>query len=164
MPVGQPHRMLRSLSSTEKAGRGAFRPSMSLVTESTWHSTPACLKISRAKSYQEHWPSAGHVVEAEVFAIEQPHDPSGEMPGVGRAADLVASRPRPRRGPREAEHRLDEVAPADPEQPRGADDEVARVGGRGLELAGELRLAVDRDRADLVGLDVRPSSLVPSNT
>ena len=30
--------------------------SMSLVIESTWHSTPACLKISTAKSYHEQRP------------------------------------------------------------------------------------------------------------
>ena len=48
----------RWLTSAEKAGRGAGRPNSSVVIESTLHSTLACSKISRANSYQEHWPAA----------------------------------------------------------------------------------------------------------
>src|SRR6266542_5931090 len=41
----------RSVASTENEGRGAGRPSMSVVVESTRHSIRACLKISIANSY-----------------------------------------------------------------------------------------------------------------
>ena len=54
----------------------------------------------------------------------------------------------------EAQHRLDEVGAADAEEPGGADDEVALVGGRGRLLPGELGAAVGRERRGLVGLDV----------
>ena len=58
------------------------------------------------------------------------------------------------RGRGEAQHRLDEVAAADPEEPGGADDEVALVGGGGRLLAGQLGAAVGRERRRLVGLHV----------
>ena len=54
------------------------------------HSTLACSKISRAKSYQEQCAAGGHVVDAELDSLDQSDDPVGEMPGVGRRADLVA--------------------------------------------------------------------------
>ena len=54
----------------------------------------------------------------------------------------------------EAQHRLDEVAAADAEQPGGADDEVALVGGGDRLLAGELGAAVGRERRRLVALHV----------
>ena len=80
--------------------------------------------------------------------------PVGEVPGVGRRADLVADDEDLAVVGREAQHRLDEVAAADPEEPGGADDEVALVGGRGRLLAGELGAAVGGERRRLVGLDV----------
>ena len=48
----------RWLTIAENAGRAAGRPSISVVPESTLQSTFACSKISRANSYQEHWPAA----------------------------------------------------------------------------------------------------------
>ena len=90
---------------------------MSLVIDSTRQSTPACLKISTAKSYHEQRPRAGHVVDAVVLAVEQPHEARGEVPGVRRAADLVAHDHDLLAVLGEAEHRLDEVAAVDAEQP-----------------------------------------------
>ena len=63
---------------------------MSVVAESTLHSTLACSKISRANSYQEHCAGGGHVVDAELDPLDQADDAVGEVPGVGRRADLVA--------------------------------------------------------------------------
>ena len=103
-------------------------------------------------------PGAGaggrHVVDAELDPLDQADEPVGEVPGVGRRADLVADDEHLAVVGRKAQHRLDEVAAADPEQPRGADDEVAFVGGRGRVLAGELGPAVGGERRRLVGLDV----------
>ena len=118
------------------------------------HSTLACSKISRANSYQEHWPGGGHVVDAVLEPLDQADDAVGEVPGVGRRADLVVDDEDLVLVGGEAQHRLDEVAAADPEEPGGADDEVARVGGRGRLLAGELGAAVGGERRRLVALDV----------
>ena len=54
----------------------------------------------------------------------------------------------------QAQHRLDEVGAADPEQPGGADDEVALVGGRGRLLARRAWCGRRRRAAPAVGLDV----------
>ena len=96
----------------------------------------------------------GHVVDAELDPLDQADDAVGEVPGVGRRADLVADDQHLVLGRGEAQHRLDEVGAADAEEPGGADDEVALVGGRGRLLAGELAAAVGGERRGLIGLDV----------
>ncbi len=95
-----------------------------------------------------------HVVDAVLDPLDQPHEPVGEVPGVGGRADLVADDEDLVLVGREAQHRLDEVAAADAEQPGGADDEVALVGGGGRLLAGQLGAAVGGERRGLVGLHV----------
>ena len=96
----------------------------------------------------------GHVVDAELDPLDQADDAVGEVPGVGRRADLVADDQHLAVVGGEAQHRLDEVGAADAEEPGGADDEVALVGGRGRLLAGQLGAAVGGERRGLVGLDV----------
>ena len=63
---------------------------MSVVADSTRHSMPAWSKISMRELVPGALAAAGHVVDAVVVAVEQPHEPVGEVAGVGRAADLVA--------------------------------------------------------------------------
>ncbi len=96
----------------------------------------------------------GHVVDPELDALDQADEAVGQVPGVGRRADLIADDEDLAVIGGEAQHRLDEVAAADAEKPRGADDEVALVGGCGRVLPGQLRAAVGRERRRLVGLDV----------
>ena len=88
---------------------------------------------------------SGHVVDAVLDPLDQPDDAIGEVPGVGRRADLVAD-----------DQHLALVAArrsivstkfaAGAEQPGRADDEVALVGRRGRLLAGQLGAAVGRER------------------
>jgi hypothetical protein len=98
--------------------------------------------------------AAGHVMDAVVLAVEQSHQARAEVARVRRAADLVTDHDDLVLSIGEPEHRVDEVAPVHAEQPRRAHDEVTRVGGRGLLLAGKLRLPVSRERVRPIGLDV----------
>ena len=105
----------RSVPSTEKAGRGAGRASISVVPDMTWHSTPAWSKISWANSYQEHLPSAAMWWMPKSSRSMQLGEPLAEVARVGGGADLV--RDDQHLGPlvAQAQHRLDEVLAADPE-------------------------------------------------
>ena len=95
-----------------------------------------------------------HVVDAELDPLDQADDAVSEVPSVGRRADLVADDEDLAMVGGEAEHRLDEVGAAGAEQPGGADDEVALVGGAGRLLPGQLAAPVCRERRGLVGFDV----------
>src|SRR5439155_9802945 len=81
--------------------------------------------------------AAGHVVDAVVVAVEQPHEAGGEMTGVGGAADLVTDHDHLVLGVREPEHRVDEVTAVHAEEPGRANDEVTLVRSRRLLLPGE---------------------------
>ena len=102
-------------------------------------------------------PGGGDVVDAVLVALDQQRERLREVAGVGRARDLVGDDDHLGLLGGHPQHRLDEVRAADAEQPRRADDEVARVGDLRRGLAGLLRAAVGRDRARQVGLDVRAS-------
>src|SRR5262249_15485955 len=79
----------------------------------------------------------GHVVNAELDALDQADDSVGEVPSVGRRANLVANDQHLALGRRQTEHRLDEVRASDPKEPGGADDEVSFVCRRRRFLTGE---------------------------
>ena len=99
-------------------------------------------------------PLCGHVVDPVRGSLDQADDPVGEVPGVSRRADLVANHQNLAMIGGQAEHRLDEVRPVDPEQPGGADHEAAVAGRRGRLLAGQLGAAVGGDGGGLIGLHV----------
>ena len=90
---------------------------------------------------------AGDVMDAGLLrALGELDERAREVPGPGRAADLVGHDGDLVALRAEREHRVDEVPAAGAEQPRGAHDRVGGV-GRGDELlAGELRVAVDAER------------------
>ena len=99
-------------------------------------------------------PGAGDVMDAVGVGVREPDESLGEVAGVGRAADLVLDDDDLVERASEVEHRGHEVLAVHAKKPGRADDEVARVVRRGLDLAGQLRLAVPRQRVDLVGFDV----------
>jgi hypothetical protein len=94
-------------------------------------------------------------VDAELDPLDQADDAVGEVPGVGRRADLVADNGDLAPGLGQLQHRVDEVAAAEPEEAGRADDEVALVRRGDSLLAGELGAAVGRKRRRLVALHVR---------
>jgi hypothetical protein len=95
------------------------------------------------------------VVDPVLDPLDQSDDPVGEVPGVGRRADLVADDGDLAAVLGQLQHRLDEVAAADAEEARGADDEVTLVGSGDRLLPGQLGATVGRERRRLVALDVR---------
>ena len=94
------------------------------------------------------------MVDAELDPLDQADDAVGEVPGVGRRADLVADDEDLVLVAARRSIVSTKLGPPIAEQPGGADDEVALVGGRRRLLPGELGAAVGRERRGLVGLDV----------
>ena len=99
-------------------------------------------------------PGRGDVVDAVLLGFDEQGQRLRQMRGVGGARDLVGDDDHLGLLGADPQHRLDEVRPVGPEQPRGTDDEVARVGDLRRGLAGLLRATVGGDRAREVGLDV----------
>ena len=97
---------------------------------------------------------AGEVHDTADVALEQAEQRRREVARPRRAADLVDHHLDGVALAREPEHRLDEVAPVDPEQPRAAHDGVAGRGRQHLPLALELRRSVHRAGRGRVRLDV----------
>jgi hypothetical protein len=96
------------------------------------------------------------VVDAGLLrALGELDERPRQVPGPGRAADLVGHDGDLLAPGAEHEHGVDEVAPAGAVQPRGAHDDVGRVGGGDELLAGQLRLAVDAQRRHRIGLHPR---------
>jgi hypothetical protein len=94
------------------------------------------------------------VVGPVGVGTEQGDEPVREVNAGGRGAELVVDDAHLVAVAREPQHRVDEVASAEPEETGGADDEVGRVrlGGRALPL--ELRRPVGRERRRRVRLHV----------
>ena len=136
--------------STPGAGRGAGTRPWCRARRGC--SEPARAKISRANSNHEQEPEAATWWTPKSSVPASSDERLGEVAGEGRAADLVVDHPH--LGP-QPEHRLDEVLAAGAEQPRGARDEVARVGLGRRALARELGAPVRRERVDRVRLQVR---------
>src|SRR4029077_3408006 len=123
-----------------RAGGGAAQPHRR-------SGAPLALNVRLLEALtREFVPGAGsrprHMVDAELDPLDQADDAVGEVPGVGGRADLVADDEDLAVIGGEAQHGLDEVAPTGPEQPGGADDEVALVGSAGRLLPGQLAAAV----------------------
>ena len=115
----------RSLASTEKAGRGAGRPSILGGRRQHRARRPGLRRRSRARtrtrSSARRRPCGGCRTRRRSIRRTSA---GGQVPGVGRAADLVADdQTSPRLGG-QPQHRVDEVRAADAEQPGGADDRV----------------------------------------
>ena len=110
------------------AGRG----NSSVVHGSHLAVDPGRLKISARELVPGALPAPRDVLHAVAVAVRRADERLGEVPGVGGAADLVVHHPQlvalaPRRS-----IVATKFSPADAEQPRGADDVVARVRlGRG---------------------------------
>ena len=155
-PLGSAIASGRSLPSTEYGGRGAGRaehlggrrhhPALDarLVEDLLGELVPRALpRGRRCGGCRTPRPRSARAIA------------SARCARVGRAADLVARPPGPRAARRPSRSIVStKFLPPTPEQPRGADDEVARVGDRDRGLAGELGAAVGRQRAGVVGLDV----------
>ena len=154
LPGGQPDRVL-ALAGQGRVGRPRCRPAEFLGADREHFAVDlGLLEDLAARTHTRSTAGRGHVVDAELEALDQAHDPVGEVPGVGRRADLVADDEDLAAAGGQAQHRLHEVVAADPEEAGRADHEVALVGGRGRLLAGQLGAAVGGERRRLVALDV----------
>ena len=116
----------------------------------TRQSSPASSKIARANSAHVHSPSAA-TCQTPLRQLEQLARRLGQVADVGRRAQLVGDHAHLVALGAEPQHRPDEVRAGPAEEPRAAHDPALAH----LALALELRAAVDRERARLVGLDVR---------
>ena len=116
----------------------------------TRQSTPGLLEDRAGELGPRALALGGHVPDA-LRQREQLARRLGQVADVGRRAGLVGDDAHLVALCAEPQHRPDEVRAGPAEQPRAAHDPALAH----LALALELRPAVDRERARLVGLDVR---------
>ena len=128
--------------STEYAGRGAGRPSSAVVIRRTRLARPRLREDRLCEVGPRAIAVRGDVVDA-VRKVEHPGNRRREVAHVGRRPALVVHHRHLVVLLREPQHRAHEVVAGRAEQPGGADDPAVPH----LALAGELRPAVDAERA-----------------
>ena len=154
LPGGQPDRVL-ALAGQGREGRARRRPAEFLGGDREHFALDLGLLEDLAGELVPGALAGGrHVVDAVLDPLDQADDPVGEVPGVGRRADLVADDedlvPGCRRGAASSRRSCGRRS----RRAGRADDEVALVGGGGRLLAGQLGAAVGRERRRLVALHV----------
>ena len=115
---------------------------------------PARSKISRANSYQEHEPAPATWWTPCRARRASAHERLARWPVKVGQPTWSSTTSHSSRSCAEAQHRVDEVAPAARTATTSARP-VARVGGRRSRARPRASSARSRQRADRVGLDVR---------